>query len=223
MKTGEGSFAVDQFIEFGCVMKKFGFFALLAWAVVTTSAAWAAPERYAFDTEHTQIFFSVNHLGYSHSTGKFPDFDGHFILDPKQPENSNVEVTINTNNIEIGSQAWVDHLRNADFFNVEKFPTMTFKSTKVDVTGEKTAKVTGDLTLLGVTKPVTLDVTMNKRDVHPYSGKMAAGFSVRGKLKRSDFGMNYGVPAVGDEVEIRIEVEGTVDHSELNAASEGAS
>src|SRR5690606_12273607 len=105
---------------------------------------------------------------------------------------SSTEVTIDTSSISMNHEAWENHLKNADFFDVEKFPTMTFKSTKVERTGEKTAKMTGDLTLLGVTKPVTLDVTLNKSDLHPFHKKMAAGFSATGTLKRSDFGMNYG-------------------------------
>lgn len=191
-------------------MKKFAAIALLG-LLSATSPANAAAERYAFDKDHTQIFFSVNHLGFSNSTGKFEEFDGHFTFDPEKPENSSVYVTIKTDEIEIGSDEWEDHLENADFFNAEKFPVMTFTSTKVEKTGEKTGKLTGDLTLLGVTKPVTLDVTFNKVGVHPYSGKQVAGFSATGTLLRSDFGMNYGLPAVGDEVSIRIEVEGISD------------
>lgn len=120
---------------------------------------------------------------------------------------SKVDVTIKTASIEMDDQKWNDHLKNADFFNVEQYPEMTFKSTNVEVTGENTANVTGDLTLLGVTKPVTLNVTHNKTGAHPMNGKSGIGFSATGTLKRSDFGMNYGLPAVGDDVELRIEVE----------------
>ena len=105
-------------------------------------------------------------------------------------------------------------MKNEDFFNVEKFPEMTFKSTGVTVTGENTGDVTGDLTLLGVTKPVTLHVTFNKAGKHPMGDKYAAGFSATGTLRRSDFGMDYGLPMVSDEVELRIEVEGVRENRE---------
>lgn len=167
-----------------------------------------AMDNYKFDTDHTQIFFSVNHLGFSNSTGKFLKFDGGFSFDETAPEKSNVDVTIYTDSIDMDSKAWDDHLKNEDFFHVEKYPTMTFKSTDIEVTGDNTGKLTGDLTLLGKTNPVTLDVTFNKLGVHPYSGKMIAGFSATGTLKRSDFGMGYGLPNIGDEVTLRIEVEG---------------
>ena len=99
-------------------------------------------------------------------------------------------------------------MKNEDFFNVEKFPTMTFKSTNIEITGENTANITGDLTILDTTKPVTLDVTHNKSGVHPFNGEFVAGLSATTTVKRSDFGMTYGLPAVGDDVEIRLEVEG---------------
>lgn len=152
--------------------------------------------------------FSVGHLGFSFSHGKFLKFDGGFTFDVEKPENSAVDVTIDTASLNMDSVEWDSHLKNADFFNVEKFPNMTFKSTKIEKTGDNTGKITGDLTLLGVTKPVTLDVTYNKSGVHPYSKNFIAGFSATGTLLRSDFGMNYGLPGVADEVALNIQVEG---------------
>ncbi len=189
-------------------MKRFllSFFAVLL--IAAPAKANTETETYGFDKAHTQILFFVNHLGFSNSSGKFLDFDGAFVIDREDPSKSNVDVTIQTASINMDDEKWDAHLKNADFFNVEEFPTMTFKSTNVELTGEDTAKVTGDLTLLGVTKPVVLNVTHNKSDFHPYSGKMVAGFSVTGVIKRSDFGMDYGLPAVGDDVTLRIEVEG---------------
>ncbi len=181
---------------------------ILTLAALTVPAAAQAADKYTFDKAHTQIIFSVNHLGFSESHGKFLDYDGSFTFDQAKPENSSVEVTIKTASIEMNDQAWNDHLKNADFFNVEKFPDMTFKSTAIKVTDEDSAEITGDLTLLGVTKPVTMTVDYNKSDTHPYSGKYVSGFSAEAKIKRSDFGMTYGLPGVGDEVEIEIEVEG---------------
>lgn len=186
---------------------------LLAFMAVTVFLAFpksaaAQIETYDFDKAHTQILFFVNHLGFSNSQGEFHDYDGHFTFNRGEPEKSKIDVTIKTDSIDMDDEKWDDHMKNEDFFNVEKFPTMTFKSTGIEVTGENTAKITGDLTLLGVTKPVTLDVTHNKSAKHPFGEKFVAGFSAHATLKRSDFGMNYGLPMVGDDVEIRIEVEG---------------
>lgn len=183
-------------------------------ATMTVASAQAATEKYVLDKPHTQVVFSVNHLGFSNSIGKFTDYSGHFIFDTEDPAKSNVEVTINTASIDLADQKWDDHMKGADFFNVEKFPAMTFKSTKIEKTGDKTANITGDLTLLGVTKPVTLAVTQNGSGEHPYSKKFVSGFSATGTLKRSDFGMNYGLPAVGDEVKLIIEVEGIREDGE---------
>lgn len=165
-------------------------------------------DSYTFDKVHTQIMFSVSHLGFSFSTGSFTGFDGGFTFDEAKPENSSVQVTIDTNSITLHDAKWEEHLKSEDFFNTAAHPLMTFKSTKVEKTGDKTGRVTGDLTLLGVTKPVTLDVIFNKAAVHPYSKQYVAGFSASGTLNRSDFGMVYGLPGIGDEVNITIEVEG---------------
>ena len=165
-------------------------------------------DHYTFDKAHTQILFFVNHLGFSMSQGEFLDYDGHFHFNTKEPSKSDVHVTIQTASIDMDDKKWDDHMKNKDFFDVENYPTMTFKSTKIDVTGDNTANITGDLTLLGTTKPVTMAVTHNKSDKHPFGGKYVSGFSATAKLKRSEFGMTYGLPGVADDVEIRIEVEG---------------
>lgn len=165
-------------------------------------------EKYTLDNPHTQIVFSVSHMGFSHSVGKFLGYDGGFTFDRANPQNSTIDVTIDTASIDLGTQKWNDHMKNADFFDVEKYPTMTFKSTGVVVTGENTADITGDLTLLGVTKPVTLNVVHNKSGPRPSGEQFVAGFSATAKIKRSDFGMNYGIGMIGDEIDIRIEVEG---------------
>lgn len=163
--------------------------------------------KYDFDKVHTQIVFHVNHVGFSNSYGKFHDFDGHFTFDKEHPENSIIDVTIKTASIDMGDATWDEHMESENFFNVTKFPDMTFKSTGVAVTGENTADITGDLTILGVTKPAVLKVTHNKTDKNPFSGKDTSGFSATATIKRSDYGMSYGLPAVGDDVNIIIEVE----------------
>jgi len=178
------------------------------------SSAQAQIETYSFDKAHTQILFFVNHLGFSNSQGEFHDYDGHFLFDRGEPGKSSVDVTIQTSSIDMDDEKWDAHMKNADFFDVEKFPTMTFKSTGIDVTGENTANITGDLTILGVSKPAVLAVTHNKSDKHAFSGKFVAGFSATTTVKRSDYGMTYGLPLVGDEAQIRIEVEGVREEQE---------
>lgn len=173
-----------------------------------SAPAQAAPEEYNFDPVHTSISFYVSHLGVSISTGRFTGFDGSFFLDEEKPENSTAEIKIHTDSLQMLDEKWNTHLKSQDFFNVGVFPEMTFKSTKVERTGEKTAKVTGDFTLLGVTKPITLDVVFNGSGTHPMTKNEICGFSVTGTIKRSEFGMNYGIPMVGDDVNLRIEVEG---------------
>ncbi|MDV7339552.1 YceI family protein [Terasakiella sp. A23] len=175
-----------------------------------TTAAQAEPVKYTFDKSHTSIEFYINHLGFSNFQGEFQDFDGTLIFDEAKPENSSVDVTIDVNSVDTDVDKLDAHLKAADFFNVAKHPSMTFKSKSIAVTGEKTGKITGDFTLLGVTKEVTLDVTLNKSANHPMMKVPAVGFSATGMIKRSDFGMTTYVPAVGDEVTIRIETEAQV-------------
>lgn len=188
-------------------MRRLALLGVAAATLFTASAAMAEIQTYKLEKPHTQIIFSVNHLGFSHSYGKFTDFDGTIVFDRGEPEKSKVDVIIKTASLDLEDEKWNEHMKGADFFNVEKFPDMTFKSINVLKTGEKTGKLSGELTILGVTKPVTLDVVFNKADKHPMKDINMAGFSASGKIKRSDFGMNYGLPMVGDDVNLIIEVE----------------
>jgi polyisoprenoid-binding protein YceI len=169
-----------------------------------------AAEPFAIDMAHTAIVFEVDHLGFSDTIGRFNEAEGVVSIDRENPANSEVEVTIQAASLDTNHAKRDEHLRGADFFNVAEYPTISFTSTDVEVTGENTAQVTGDFTMLGVTKPVTLDVTLNALKAHPlpqYKGVMTAGFSATGTIRRSDFGMGAYVPAVGDEVAIVLEVE----------------
>lgn len=187
---------------------------MVAFSLVLFSLpAHAQVEHYTLDKPHTQIVFTVNHLGFSHSMGKFTDYSGDFTFDRTQPENSKVAVTIKATSLDLSDEKWNEHMKGPDFFNVEKFPEITFKSTGIKKLSDTTADITGDLTMLGVTKPVTLHTTHNKSDKFPFGEKYVSGFSARGTLKRSDFGMTYGLPAVGDDVELTIEVEGVRDEA----------
>jgi len=189
-------------------MKKI-IFPVLALALLTSTQALAAPEKYTYDPAHTQIFFSVNHLGFSNPMGRFDKFSGEFTFDQEKPEASSAEIDIDVaNGLNMNSPIWDEHMKAKDFFNAAQYPTMHFKSTKIEKTGDKTANMTGDLTLLGVTKPVTLAVTFNKAGTFPMNNNYVAGFSLTGSLKRSDFGMTNAIPMVSDEVGLHIQVEG---------------
>lgn len=189
---------------------RLGSFVFLTATVVALAspAAQAAPQAFAVNKPHTIVAFTVDRLGLTKMFGSFSKVDGEFSVDRDNPVASNVNLTIDTSSIYTGFEARDKHLRSPDFFNVQEFPQMKFVSTKVERTGDKTAKITGDLTLLGVTKPVTLDATLNAIKQDAKTQKDLAGFSARGTLKRSDFGMKYILGAVGDEVTLMIEVLG---------------
>lgn len=168
------------------------------------TAAFAAPVTYNIEPTHTSVTFTWNHGGgLSRMNGKFMNAVGTVVLDEAAPATSKVDVSFAIDGINTGVAALDTHLKTPDFFDAAQFPTATFKSTKVDVTGAKTAKVTGDLTLHGVTKPVTLDVTLNKIT----DDKKKAGFNAKGTIKRSEFGISRFVPAVGDEIDLEISSE----------------
>ena len=182
-------------IIFGCVATGVLFFSQILMA-----------DSYKLDPVHTQIMFTVNHLGFSNPTGSFVKFDGGFDFDENNFENSSAHVTIQTNSIDMNNATWNEHLSGEQWFDVAKYPTMEFKSTKVVKTGAKTMDVTGDFTLHGVTKPVTLKVIFNKKG--DQMGKQKAGFNATTTIDRTQFGMSTYAPMVGSEVDIRINVEG---------------
>ncbi|PGH57363.1 hypothetical protein CRT60_13040 [Azospirillum palustre] len=190
-------------------MKKTLFAAALfaATAVGAVSPAFAAPVTYKIDPAHTAVAFIVNHVGFSNVIGRFNTVGGDVSFDKDAVEKSTVTVTIDTTSVDTNHAKRDEHLRSPDFFNAKEFPKMTFKSTKIEKTGDKTGKLHGDLTMLGVTKPVVLDVTFNKDGVSPASKLETAGFSARGTVKRTEFGMKYGAPAIGDDIQLLIEVE----------------
>lgn len=184
------------------------FLALLL-AVTMPHASYAKSASYKFDKGHADIAFSVSHLGYSMVVGRFREFDGELTLDRDQPANSKVSAVIYTYSIDSGLEARDKHLRTADFFDVVKHPTMTFVGRRVipDRKNKMRAEVAGELTLLGVTRPVELTVVANKIDLHPRTNAMTAGFTATGTIKRSEFGMTFGLPGLGDEIKITINIE----------------
>lgn len=164
-----------------------------------------AADTYALDKPHTQITFSVNRGGWTRISGWFEKFDGTILFDEANVANSKVKASIEAGSINTGFAKRDAHLRSPDFFNAKEFPTMLFTSTKIVKTGEKTGEMTGNFTMLGVTKPVTLDVTFNRKAMHRRAKKMFTGFTAKGSLKRADFGMKFIVGAVSNEVQIEIQ------------------
>jgi polyisoprenoid-binding protein YceI len=163
--------------------------------------------EYTLDSSHGYITFTYSHLGFSNPRVGFNRFDTTLSLDSSNPENSSVEVTIDASSIDSRVAEFNEHLNGSDFFNTAEYPTITFKSTRVESTGSNTFDVTGDLTILGTTKPVTLLTTINKAGEHPLRNVPTVGVSASTKLMRSEWGLDAYVPAVSDEVELSIEVE----------------
>ena len=181
----------------------------LALPLYTLTAA-AEPHQYELDPEHTTISFMVDHLGYADTLGLFLEFDGTFTYDMETQELSDLSVTVQTASVESFNEARDNHVKNADFLNVETYPVMTFTGVSASPESETSGTVTGDLTLLGVTKPVTLDVTLNKAADYPFGhSRFTLGISATGTVKRSDCGMMYAVENgfVADDVRITIETE----------------
>ncbi len=161
-----------------------------------------------FDPGHSHILFSVMHLDLSRTYGEFEAFDGRVVLDVDRPENVIVEVTIDVASLDSGLPARDENLMGGSWFDVEDHPTMTFTSTGLERTGDSTGVLTGDLTLLGVTRPVTLHVKFNGTASDPFSSRKTRwGFSASGAIKRSEFGMDFGLGFVSDDINLMIETE----------------
>ncbi|MBD3763714.1 MAG: YceI family protein [Rhodobacterales bacterium] len=169
--------------------------------------ALAAPTSYALDPSHSQIVFSYNHLGYSTGYGMFSGFQGQIAFDAENPAASSVTVSFPVRSMLTGWQARFEHFMSPDFFGAAEDEMVSFTSTAIEVTGEKTARITGDLTLNGVTKPVVLDAVLNQVAPHPMEGKPWAGFSATTTLLRSDYGLGMFAPFVSDEVAVDISIE----------------
>jgi polyisoprenoid-binding protein YceI len=178
----------------------------LAAGIVATGQALAAD--YTLDTAgmHAAVNFRANHLGYSFVTGRFNTFSGSFSFDNTKPAESTVSIEIDTTSVNSNHEKRDEHLRSADFFDVENHPKASFVSTSVTPTGDKTADVKGDLTIRGVSKEVTLKVTYIGEGNDPWGG-YRAGFSASTEITPADFGMPHGVAKA--PVQILIEAEGT--------------
>jgi polyisoprenoid-binding protein YceI len=175
--------------------------------VCACTAPALAADKYTFDPNHSQIRFGWNHFGFSSIEADFREFSGELMLDTADLAKSSVNVTIPLASVDSGVAKLDDHLKSPDFFDVAKFPEATFKSTAIEQAAPNRLEVSGELTLHGVTKPVVLDVTVNKIGKHPMAGDDAAGFDAKATVKRSDFGVDKYAPNVSDEVWIEITTE----------------
>ncbi|MBO0346074.1 YceI family protein [Roseibium limicola] len=183
-------------------------FASTAFALSLMSAsAFAEPVAYDFDASHSNLAFSYNHLGYSTTEGRFGAWDGTLMIDEADPAASSIEFTIDISSLDTFWEERNTHFLSPDFFDVANFPEATFKSTSVEKTGDSTLKVTGDLTIKGITKPAVLDVTVTTIGDHPMAKVPAAGFAVSSVIKRSDYGMDMFVPYVSDEITVTFNAE----------------
>ena len=183
------------------------FATLAALAVLAAAPAFAEAEKYTLDASHSQIVFSYNHLGYSTNWGMFSGFNGEIMFDQANPAASSVTVSFPVKTMLTGWQERFDHFMSPDFFGATDEEMVTFTSTAIEVTGDTTAKITGDLTLNDVTKSVVLDAVLNQVGDHPMAAKPWAGFSATTTLVRSDFGLGEFAPFVSDEVQVQISIE----------------
>ena len=180
--------------------------AALILAATIAAPALAAPETFNVEPTHTFPRFSYNHLGYSVQLSRFDKTSGKVVFD-KAAKTGSVDIVINTKSVSTGSDVFNEHIQGEDFLDTAKYPTATFKSTKVVFEGDKPARIEGNLTLKGVTKPVTLTVTSFQTMPHPMVKKDALGANAFTTVKRTDFNMGKNAPYVGDEVRIDIAIE----------------
>jgi polyisoprenoid-binding protein YceI len=184
---------------------------LLATALAASATvASASAEKYVLDPSHSQVIFSYNHLGYSTTFGMFSGFEGEIMFDQENPANSTVSVSMPTMSMFTGWEEREGHFMSDDFFGATEEDMITFTSTSIEVTGEDTAVITGDLTINDVTKEVALDAVLNQTGTHPMANKAWAGFDATTTLLRSDFGLGAFAPAVSDEVDVQISIEAMI-------------
>nr|WP_025053976.1 YceI family protein [Sulfitobacter noctilucicola] len=184
-------------------MKPMLFAAALAFGATNAIAA----EKYVLDSSHSQVIFNYNHLGFSTTYGMFSGFEGEIMFDQEAPENSSVSVSMPVMSMFTGWEQREGHFMSDDFFGASDGDMVTFTSTSIEVTGDDTAKITGDLSMNDVTKSVVLDAKLNQTGDHPQAGKPWAGFDATTTLLRSDFNVGAFAPYVSDEVQVMISVE----------------
>jgi len=182
--------------------------------LMSAGAAFAAPEKYSLDASHSQIVFSYEHLGFSTTYGMFSGFEGEIMFDEENPANSSVSVSMPLMSMFTGWEAREQHFMADDFFGADESDMVTFTSTAIEVTGDNTANITGDLTMNDMTKSIVLETTLNQSSPYPFGPKQGTptlGFDATTTILRSDFGVGAFAPAVSDEVAIQISLEAVQD------------
>jgi polyisoprenoid-binding protein YceI len=171
----------------------------------------AEPVVYRFDPPHTQILFSADHQKFSHPVGRLKVKDGWFQFDEKDVTTARVDVEIDMKSADIGDDKWSETIRGGQLLDVEKYPTARYISKSVEKKGDKAGVIHGDLTLHGVTKPVDVEFTLNRVGNDPYRFRQKAGFSAKATIKRADFGITRYADVIGENIELRFEIEGLRD------------
>ncbi|MGF1477200.1 MAG: YceI family protein [Geminicoccaceae bacterium] len=162
---------------------------------------------FRLDPDHATLLVKIDHLGFSTYVGRFNSFDASLDFDPERPEASDLQVVIDTSSIDVNNEAFEEELRGPQWFDVASFPEASFVAREISVTDENAGEIRGDLTLVDVTRPVVLDVTFNGGANNLLTGRYTIGFAAETSFQRSAFGMDYLVPAIGDEVEVEIHAE----------------
>ena len=193
-------------------MKRLSLIALLSagLSVFAAAGAHAAAEQYDIDAAHSGVVFGWNHFGFSNPSARFDRIEGSVLLDKADLTKSSISVTLPLESLDTGVAKLDDELKGPNFLDAAMYPTITFKSTKVEKTGENRLNITGDLTVHGVTRPVTLDAKVNRIGIFEIPGVIkaqAAGFDATTVIKRSDFGVTKYVPYVSDEIPVRITLD----------------
>ena len=179
-------------------------------ALAAASPSLAAVETYTIDPRHTFPSFEVNHLGYSLQRGRFNKTSGKVTVD-RETRRGSIDVTIDAASVSTGVEKLEEHLRAEDFLNTARYPTITFKSTSMAFEADKVKSATGELTMAGVTRPVTLTAEMFHCAPHPVNKKETCGGEFVARIKRSDWGIKYAIPSLGDDMTLRINVEAVRD------------
>lgn len=182
---------------------------IVGFVILFSNIASAEPRLFKIDPSHFSIAFSADHIGYGPTRGLFLKGSGSFLFDEENKTVSDVEIVIDASSVFSNDKRRDDHLRSPDFLNAASFPQITFKMTDATPLSETTGTMKGDLTLLGTSKPVSVDVTLNKVGPYPFGNSYVAGVSARAVINRSDWGMSYAVENgwVGNEVTIEIDLE----------------
>lgn len=190
-------------------MKKSAWYLAATLALVATQTLRAAGHRYELDPVHSQVLFTVDHLGFSRQWGRFTGVRGTLWLDARDLAAASVSARIEAHSLYLGDAGWQNRVLSRTFLDAAHHPAISFRSERVEAVAGRSFKVHGQLTLHGITHPLVLNAHLNRVGLNPYTFQHTAGFSARTQIKRSDYGIKSLPKAVGDQIEIRLEIEAT--------------